>query len=116
MAPIVDFTPAARVSPYADMINAELDALIEAGEGKATTFSVPSRDANKVRVEFAKAANAKDKTARVQSQKPDLDKEGNPKTDKEGKPTGNTTFVFTLTKRHASRHESRQTVDEVASE
>lgn len=97
MAPIIDFVPEVKVSEYDDLTNTELAALLEAGDNKATTFDVPTKDANKVRIEFARKANAAGKTARVQS----VSNDG--KTDKEGNPNGKTTFVFTLVERHKPR-------------
>ena len=97
MAPIVDYSAPVKVSAYADLIKTELSDLLKAGDNKATEFKVPTVDANKVRVEFAKAANDAGKTARIRVQ------ENDGKVDKDGNPTGNTRFGITLTGRHAAR-------------
>lgn len=95
--PIIDYTPEPKASPFAELVATELAALLKAGEGKATQVEVPTRGANRFRVEFARAANQAGKTARIQSSETDG------KTDKDGKPSGNTTFIFTLTDRHKQR-------------
>jgi hypothetical protein len=108
--PIIDFTPVTTPSPYAGLVATELAALVEAGDGKATEFTVPTIDANKVSVLFAKEDNKINKTARFQVResdgktKKDKDADGNPI----DVPIGNTRFVITLAKKHASRHVSRQ--------
>jgi hypothetical protein len=95
--PIIDFTPAQTVSPYAEMVNTEIDALIKAGEGKATEITVPTVDAGKFKLVFSKTANGRDKTARYRVE------ESDGKTDKDGRPTGNTRFVITLAPKHKPR-------------
>lgn len=89
---IIDYVEAPKANPYAGHI----EALIVAGEGKAATVIVPTKDALKTRTAFSKAANDKGYTARVRvNAEPVL-------TDK-GKDTGNVRFVFTLTTKHKAR-------------
>lgn len=105
MAPIIDYTPAQTVSPYAAMIKDELEALLAAGENKATEVKVPTVDKGKFKLAFSRAANALDKTARYRVEeddgktRKDKDKAGNPIE----VPAGDTRFVITLSKRHAAR-------------
>lgn len=95
--PIIDYTPAQTVSPYAAQVKTELDALVAAGEGKATEVTIPTADAGKFKLVFSKAANAIDKTARYRVE------ESDGKTDKDGNPTGNTRLVITLSPKHKPR-------------
>jgi hypothetical protein len=95
--PIIDFTPQQTVSPYAEMVNKELDDLLKAGDGKATEIIVPTSDAGKFKLVFSRAANERDKTARYRIQDADKDKSGNVRED------GNTRFVITLSPKHAQR-------------
>lgn len=95
--PIIDYTPAQTVSPYTEQVNAELAALIKAGEGKATEVTIPTADAGKFKLLFSKTANEADKTARYRVE------ESDGKTDKEGNPTGNTRLVITLSPKHKPR-------------
>lgn len=102
---LIDYEAPKPVSAYIDQINAELDELIAAGDGKATQLVVPTTDAARVKREFAKAANAKEKTARVRLE------ESDGKVDKEGVANGNTTLVFTLSPKHKARNRKGGTVD-----
>lgn len=95
--PIIDYTPAQTVSPYAGLVDEELTALIAAGDGKATEITIPTADAGKFKLVFSKVANERDKTARYRVQEPETDKAGNVKED------GNTRFVITLSPKHAQR-------------
>jgi len=103
--PIIDYTPAQTVSPYADLVNKELTDLMEAGEGKATEVKVPTVDAGKFKLVFSQAANAKGKTARYRVQESD----GKTRKEKDADgntvevPTGETRFVITLSPKHAPR-------------
>lgn len=106
--PIIDFTPAQTVSPYAGMVNEELAALIKAGEGKATEVSVPTADAGKFKLVFSKSANALDKTARYRVE------ESDGKTDKDGNPTGNTRLVITLSPKHKPRRGAKAATEDEA--
>lgn len=60
---INEYQPATKANPYAEHVA----ALIEAGEGKTITITVPEADENKNRLAFQRAANDADKTARVVS-------------------------------------------------
>lgn len=82
MTNIIDFTEPIKANPY----DGDVAALIAAGEGKAAELIVPTDQANKARVLYAKAANAADRTARVRLQEED-------------KKAGTTRFVFTLKER-----------------
>jgi hypothetical protein len=109
--PLIDYTPAQTVSPYAAMVDEELKALAAAGEGKATEIHVPTADASKFKLVFSKAANAIDKTARYRVQ------ESDGKTDKDGNPTGKTRFVITLSPKHKPRRGAKAaTTDEVVTD
>lgn len=81
---IVDFVAEEKTNPYTD----DIQALLDAGEGKAAVFEVPFEDAKKARFKIAKAANAVDKTARFRKEESD------------GKVTK---FTITLTTRHQAR-------------
>lgn len=104
--PIIDFTPAQTVSPYAAQVNEELDALIKAGDGKATEIFVPTADVGKFKLVFSKSANALDKTARYRVQ------ESDGKTDKDGNPTGKTRLVITLSPKHKPRRGAKPATDD----
>jgi hypothetical protein len=86
VANIIDFEEPVKVNPYA----ADVQALIEAGEGKAGEVITKAGEENKARVLFAKAANEAGKTARLRVSEP-------------GKDKGTTRLVFTLTEKHKAR-------------
>ena len=83
---IEDYQAPEVVNPYV----AHVDALIKAGEGKVLTIRVESARALRERVLFQKAANAKDKTARVVDSVEDADK-------------GTTAITFRLKTKEAAR-------------
>jgi hypothetical protein len=79
----------------------------------SVTVIVPKGEAIKTRLNFSRAANAKDKTARVRVNGETIIEDG--------KDTGNVRFVFTLTKRHkprkgAEREATDETPDETPNE
>jgi hypothetical protein len=92
MSNIIDFQEPVKVNPY----KADVEALIAAGEGKAGELIVPTDQASKARVTYAKAANDADKTARLRITEVDEKK-------------GTTRFVFTLTSRHKARRGNAET-------
>lgn len=98
---IIDYKVPEKVNPYIQDV-AELNA---AGEGKAGTITVPTKELTKARMLFGKAANAIGKTARLRN------------TEGDGKPDGNTVLTFTLSPRHkARRGDSETATPEVAPE
>lgn len=99
MAKIIDFTIPEKVNPFTN----DVAELASAGDGKAMEIVVPTVEAKKARFQFAKAANAIGKTARVRSEKVDG------KADKDGNPTGDTTFIFTLSEKHKARRGTANT-------
>lgn len=113
--PVIDYTPAETVSPYAGLVNEELDALIAAGDGKATEVKVPTIDAGKFKLVFSKAANAKGLTARWRVE--ESDGKTRKEKDKDGNtievPTGETRFVITLTTKHKARRGNKPAAQEV---
>jgi hypothetical protein len=94
---IIDFEPPVKDNPYKETVG----LLIEAGEGKASEIIVPKDDANKHRNLFAKAANERNKTARLRIEELVIPEDGS-------EPT-HTRLVFTLTKRHAPRRGKEET-------
>lgn len=102
---IVDFVAPQKVNPYTE----DVQNLIDAGEGKALKLTVPVADFAKTKLKFAKAANALDKTARVQ----DVD-DSKVIVDKDDKEVGDVTITFTLTEKHKPR--TRKAKPEVAAE
>lgn len=123
--PIIDYSVPRKISAYAGMVKSELDALLVAGDNKATTFTVPTVDAGKVQAEVAAQANAAGKTARFFVREFELDKPGatplfvegkslptNVKKDKDGNVTGNTKFIIGLTSKHKARRGQDKTTTE----
>lgn len=106
---IVDFVAPEKVNPFTE----DVKALIEAGEGKALKLTVPVADFAKTKLKFAKAANAENKTARVQEVNDE-----NVIVDKDGNEVGDVTITFTLTEKHKprTRKDKRQDAAEAESE
>lgn len=80
-----------KVNPYVETI----DAMIKAGENAAATITIDTKHTIRERNAFSKAANMRDKTARVRLTKDLVDGKGNA--------TGKTEITFTLTARHKAR-------------
>jgi hypothetical protein len=91
---IIEFKEEEKVNPYTQ----EVADLIAAGEGKASSITVPLADKAKARNLFGKAANAADKTARLKGETitGDAPAEGSEESD-----TREVTLVFVLTKLNA---------------
>ena len=84
MSGIIDFTVPTKANPYTE----DVKALAEAGDGKGFEILVPKDKANKARLQFAKAANGINKTARLRVSEPVGD---------------DVRMVFTLTAKHKAR-------------
>lgn len=82
---IGEYVEEAKPNPYV----AHVAALIEAGEGKSVTITVPFDGIKKAQFKFARAANDAGKTARLRN------------TVEDGK--GNVALVFTLVEKHKPR-------------
>lgn len=103
---IIDYTEPAKVNPYDETVK----SLIEAGDGKAVELTVSNAELGKVKLQFAKAANDQDKTARKRVEEivtPDT---------AEGEKDGTTRLVYTLTVKHAPRTRKGKDGKDVAPE
>lgn len=86
-------------NPYTETI----DQLIAAGENASVTLTLDATEVSKERLKFAKAANAKDKTARLRLTDDSKVKYGT-NDDGEQVATGGTVrLTFTLTAKHKAR-------------
>ena len=92
----IDWEPAEKVNPYIEIVKALAEFT---DENKGYSVIVHKSEAIKTRTDFAKAANAIGKTARVRVNGALI----------EG--TENVRFVFTLTKKHKARKGAARNVE-----
>lgn len=93
------FEPEEKVNPYLETI----DALIEKGENASITLTVDYDAESKERLAIAKAANAKDKTARLRLRDDSKIKYGNDEDGAQVAVGGVVKLTYTLTARHKAR-------------
>lgn len=93
------FEPEVKENPYLGTI----DKLIEAGENAAVTLTVNYDEETKERNLIAKAANAKDKTARLRLRDDAKVKYGADESGEQIATGGTVALTYTLTKRHQAR-------------
>jgi oligoendopeptidase F len=88
-----------KVNPYLETI----DKMIEAGENASITLTVDVVNEGKEKLLIAKAANAKDKTARLRVRDDSKVKYGNDENGEQVPTGGSVKLTYTLTKRHQPR-------------
>lgn len=93
------FEPEEKVNPYLDTI----DKLIEAGENASITITVEHDAEAKERLLISRAANAKDKTARLRVRDNSKVKYGQDEKGEQVSTGGTVRLTYTLTKRHQPR-------------
>jgi hypothetical protein len=92
---IIDFIPPVKTNEYTP----DVQALIDAGEGKAARIVAPANDAAKAQRLFQKAANMLERTAKLIPELTETEGEGDEAVVK---------LTFTLTKRHKARRNAER--------